>query len=97
MLPYYPRGVASFGVSERDNRVMFTVVNDDAKRHLEIVIDRLSIPRAAFIIEHGDYTKVVINSVRSGWGTNVATGTTDSSRLARTDVHSHNGDATNHR
>jgi len=29
MLPYYPRGVASFGVSERDNRDKFTVVNDD--------------------------------------------------------------------
>jgi hypothetical protein len=72
MLPYSPRGVASFGVSERDNRDMFTVVNDGAKRHLEIVIDPLGIPRAAFIIKHGDYAKVVINITRSGRGMNVA-------------------------
>ena len=65
MLPYYPRGVASFGVSERDNRDKFTVVNDDARKHLELVISRLGIPRAAFIIEHGDYTQVVINSSRA--------------------------------
>jgi hypothetical protein len=95
MLPYYPRGVASFGVWERDNRDMFTVVNDDARKHLEIVIERLGIPREAFIIKHGEYAKVLINIMRSGWGTKVATATTDSSRLPRPDLHSHNGDAAN--
>ncbi|MFL5593184.1 MAG: hypothetical protein ACJ785_01100 [Gemmatimonadaceae bacterium] len=72
MLPYYPRGVASFGVSERDNRDKFTVVNDDARKHLELVINRLGIPRAAIIIEHGDYVQVVTNLSRTRWPTNVA-------------------------
>jgi hypothetical protein len=72
MLPYYPRGVASFGVSERDNRDKFTVVNDEARKHLELVINRLGLPRAAFIIEHGEYAQVVINASRTRWLTNVA-------------------------
>jgi hypothetical protein len=72
MLPYYPRGVASFGVSERDNRDKFTVVNDDARKHLDLVINRLGIPRAAVIIEHGDYAQVVNNLSRARWLTNVA-------------------------
>jgi hypothetical protein len=58
ILPYTPRGVASYEVSERDNRNKFTVVTDAARQDLETVISRLDLPRAAFIIERGEYAKV---------------------------------------
>jgi hypothetical protein len=72
ILPYYPRGVASYEVLESKNRNRFTVINDQARNHLELVIDRLGMPRDAFIIEHGEYAKVVTSFWPTRWLTNVA-------------------------
>jgi hypothetical protein len=62
MLPFFPDGVAMFGVWEPDNRIKFAVVNDEARKHLELTISRLQLPRGAFIIEHGEYARVVQRS-----------------------------------
>ena len=60
LLPYYPRGVASYEVAESKNRNRFTVINDQARNELQLVIDRLGMPRDAFIIEHGEYARVLM-------------------------------------